>query len=83
MTGKDDKSSSHDEKVHDSSNDELALPTALKDTENTKNLDVSLALPGMTGEHDKDELDPAEAHAVKVKLDWRILPLLFLYVFIS
>jgi hypothetical protein len=42
-----------------------------------KELDISLALPGMLGEHD-DELDPVEARRVKRKLDLRILPLLML-----
>ena len=80
--GKDDKSSSHDEKLHDSSNDDLettALPQALlKDGQAGNALDVSLALPGMTGEHADDELDPKEALSVKHKLDKRILPLLML-----
>jgi hypothetical protein len=42
-----------------------------------KQLDISLVLPGMLGEHGDDELDPAESRRVKRKLDWRILPLLF------
>ncbi|CAG8616840.1 11937_t:CDS:1, partial [Acaulospora colombiana] len=44
----------------------------------SKQLDVSLALPGMLGEHDDEELDPVEARRVKRKLDRRILPLLML-----
>lgn len=76
LSGKDDKSSSHDEKVHDDL-ETSALPAGLKENEQSKALDVSLALPGMTGEHADDELDPVEARAVKAKLDWRILPLLF------
>jgi hypothetical protein len=76
MSGKDDKSSSHDEKVH-GHDDSEALPAILKDEGKRAELDVSLALPGMTGVHDEDELHTDEARAVKRKLDWRILPLLF------
>jgi hypothetical protein len=43
-----------------------------------KTLDISLALPGMAGVHDDNELDPADSLRVKRKLDRRILPLLFL-----
>ena len=78
MSGKDDKSSSHDEKVHVHDDPESpALPTLLKDEGRRAELDVSLVLPGMTGIHDEDELHTDEARAVKKKLDWRILPLLF------
>jgi hypothetical protein len=78
MSVKDDKSSSHNEKVHDHDDPESpALPSILKDEERRAGLDVTLVLPGMTGVHDEDELHTAEARAVKKKLDWRILPLLF------
>jgi hypothetical protein len=75
MSGKDDKSSSHDEKHGHEDLETPALPTILKDGDARAALDVSLALPGMTGVH--EELDTDEARAVKRKLDWRILPLLF------
>lgn len=45
---------------------------------NQKDLDISLALPGMAGVHDDDDLDPAVSRRVKRKLDRRILPLLCL-----
>lgn len=72
-----------EKKNHDSSsssdNELDALPAVkgLKD-DAARQLDVSLALPGMTGVHEEDELDPAESRAVKRKLDWRIMPLLCL-----
>ncbi|PVF97422.1 MFS general substrate transporter [Serendipita vermifera] len=43
-----------------------------------KELDISLALPGMLGIHEEDKVDPIEAGRVKRKLDRRILPLLML-----
>jgi hypothetical protein len=81
MEKRDSSTSSHnnDEKSH-ISDLEPAIPATLgKDGEQAgKELDISLALPGMLGEHDDEELDPIEARRVKRKLDWRILPLLFL-----
>jgi hypothetical protein len=75
MSGKDDKSSTHDEK-HD--HDDLETPALLlKDGDTRAALDVSLVLPGMTGVHNEEVLNTDEARAVKKKLDWRILPLLF------
>ena len=43
-----------------------------------RTLDISLALPGVAGVHEDDDLDPAESSRVRNKLDRRILPLLFL-----
>jgi hypothetical protein len=72
-------SHNHDEKSHLSDEEHAAPPILGKDGEQAgKQLDISLALPGMLGEHDDEELDPAEARRVKRKLDRRILPLLML-----
>lgn len=70
---------SNDKKSH-ISDLEPAIPSTLgKDAGQTgKELDVSLVLPGMLGEHDEEELDPVEATRVKRKVDRRILPLLML-----
>ncbi|PVF97420.1 MFS general substrate transporter [Serendipita vermifera] len=59
---------------------EPAIPSTLgkEGIQTGKELDVSLALPGMLGEHGDDELDRIEARRVKRKLDRRILPLLML-----
>jgi hypothetical protein len=81
MEKKDPSISSHnnDEKSRISDLEPAIPPTLGKDDRQAgKELDISLALPGMLGEHDDDELDPVEARRVKRKLDWRILPLLFL-----
>ncbi|PVF97423.1 MFS general substrate transporter [Serendipita vermifera] len=78
MDKKDSSTSSqnNDEKEH-VADLEHAVPALGKDGAQTaKQLDVSLALPGMLGEHDDDELDPVESNRVKRKLDLRILPLL-------
>jgi hypothetical protein len=72
-------SHNNDEKSHISDLEPAIPPTLGKDGRQAgKELDISLALPGMLGEHDDDELDPVEAKRVKRKLDWKILPLLFL-----
>ncbi|PVF93087.1 MFS general substrate transporter [Serendipita vermifera] len=72
-----DSSSSPVEKEH-VSDLEHAVPILGKDgAQADRQLDVSLALPGMLGVHEDDELDQLEARRVKRKLDWRILPLLF------
>jgi hypothetical protein len=80
MEKRDPSISSHNDEKSPISNLETAIPPTLgKDGRQAgKELDISLALPGMLGEHDEDELDPTEARRIKRKLDWRILPLLFL-----
>lgn len=80
MEKRESSASSHnnDEKSHISDLEHPAPPILGKDGQAGKELDISLALPGMLGEHDDDELDPAEARRVKAKLDRRILPLLML-----
>jgi hypothetical protein len=81
MEKRDSSASSHnnDEKSHISDLEPAVTPTLGKDSgQANKELDISLALPGMLGEHGDDELDPAEARRVKRKLDRRILPLLML-----
>ena len=45
---------------------------------NQRTLDISLALPGVAGVHDDDELDPMDSLRVRRKLDRRIIPLLML-----
>jgi hypothetical protein len=78
MDKKDSSTSSqnNDEKEH-IADLEHAVPALGKDGAQTgRQLDVSLALPGMLGEHDEDEVDPVESKRVKRKLDLRILPLL-------
>jgi len=80
MSGQDEKSSTHDEKARDSL-EAQEIPVVLKGLDASgQALDVSLVLPGITGVHNEDELHTEEARAVKRKLDWRILPLLFSYV---
>jgi hypothetical protein len=77
MEKRDSSSSPTNEKEH-ISDIEHAVPVLGKDGAHAdKQLDISLALPGMLGVHEDDELDPAESRRVKKKLDWRILPLLF------
>ncbi|CAG8694936.1 386_t:CDS:2, partial [Acaulospora colombiana] len=68
----------HDEKER-SSDLEHPVPILGKDgAQADKQLDISLALPGMLGVHKDDEVDPAESRRVKRKLDWRIVPLLMM-----
>jgi hypothetical protein len=80
MEKKDSSSSSQNQDKNDHSSDlEHAEPTLGKDDGQIgRDLDISLALPGMLGVHEEDELDPVEAARVKRKLDRRILPLLML-----
>jgi hypothetical protein len=80
MEQMDSSASSHnnDEKSPISDVEPVIASSLLKDGGQAgKELDISLALPGMLGEHD-DELDPVEARRVKRILDLRILPLLML-----
>ncbi|KAG8855945.1 hypothetical protein FRB91_001465 [Serendipita sp. 411] len=53
-----------------------AVGAAGAGTAAAKDLDISLALPGMTGVHEEDDLDPYESKRVKRKIDWRVMPLL-------
>ncbi|PVF93085.1 MFS general substrate transporter [Serendipita vermifera] len=71
-----DSSTSVQEKDN-ASDPEHVFPILGKDgVQADKQLDISLALPGMLGVHEEDELDPVEARRVKRKLDGRIIPLL-------
>ena len=45
---------------------------------NQKELDISLALPGVAGVHNDNEIDPVVSLRVKRKLDRHLLPLLSL-----
>lgn len=76
---KDDSSSSHDEK-QDPEAGAIDVPVLVAGDAKGSALDIALTLPGMTGVHKDDELDPAESRRVKRKLDMRIVPLLCAYV---
>jgi hypothetical protein len=80
MEKKESSSSSqnHDEKDHLSDLEHADATLGKDGGQIGKELDISLALPGMLGVHEEDELDPVEAARVKRKLDRRILPLLML-----